>query len=214
MDFRKELDGLRVVGEGVASSKEPEPQVVSEPPKPDVVVEVAPSEASDGVASVADVVVLPEAKPAVAESRVALEMGNLEVALVRLPKGKKRRLNVGGEESGGVDETEVMTVIPVEEERGMIVAPLGPRGDLVPTGQRELYPWTDGPRVRGWDVVRREFRYVDRNLIGTRNGMIGDSYRTRGGGARAQVRGNVRGRFVERGGIGGGLLGRGYGPFR
>jgi len=209
--LQKELDGLRIVGEEVASNKEPEPQVVAEPPEPVVDEVVAPSVASDDVASVTSVV-LPEAKPAVAELRVALEIGP-EVTMVRLPKGKKRRLTVGGDGVEGRDETEVMTVVPFEEERGMIVAPLGPRADLVARGTSELYPWTDGLRVRGWDVVRREVQYMDRSLIRTRNGMIGDSYHTRGGGAPAQVRGNVRGRFVERG-IGGGLLGRRYGPFR
>ena len=206
--LQKELDGLQVVGEGVASNKEPEPQVVAEPPEPFVDVEVAPSVASDDVASV---VVVPEAKPAVAELRVALATDALEVAMVRLPKGKKRRLTVGGDGDESGDDTEVMTVVPFEEEKGVIVAPLGPRAELVPTGPRvvagPLGPrLVDGPRVRGWNVVRREYRFVDRSLVGVRNGMVGDSYHTRGGGARAQVRGNYRGGFVERG--------RGSWPFR
>jgi len=121
---------------------------------------------------------------------------------------RKRRLTVGGDEGEGGDETDVMTVIPVEEERGVIVAPLGPRADLVPTGPRGVGPWLgDGPRVRGWDVMWREFRYVDWSLVGVRNGIVGDSYRSRGGGARAQLRGNFRGRFVEQ-------VGRGHYPFR
>jgi len=203
--LQKELDGLRIVGEGVASHKEPEPQVVVEAPEQVVVDEVAPSVASE-VAK--NCVVALEAKPAVAESRVALEVDNPEVALVRLPKGKKRRLTVGGDGDEGGDDTVVMTVVPVEEERGMIVAPLGPRADLVPTGPRGMGPWLgDGPRFRGWEVVRREVQYVDRNLLGVRNGMIGDTYRARGGGARAQVRGNFRGRTV-------GSVVRGQYPFR
>jgi len=188
--LQKELDGLRVVGEGVASNKEPEPQVVAEPPEPDMVYEVAPS-----VASGDEKVVVPEAKPAVAESRVAL-VEEPEVAEVRLPKGKRRRLTVGGEEESE-DEAGVMTVIPVEEEREVMVAPLGPRVQTlaVPRGPR----LADGPTVRGWNVVRREFRFVDRSLIGERNGMVGDTYRTRGVSARAPVRGNFGGRFVARG---------------
>jgi len=198
--LQKELEGLRIVGEGVASNKEPEPQVVAEPPEPVVVIEVAPSVASDDVASVASVV-LPEAKPAEAESRVALEMSGPEVAMVRLPKGKKRRLTVGGDGGESGDDAEVMTVIPVVEEREVMVAPLGPRLQelAVPRGPR----LADGPAVRGWNVVRREYLFVDRSLIGERNGMVGDTYRTRGNFARAPVRG-VRGGFV----------GRGYRPFR
>jgi len=192
--LQKELDGLRIVGEGVASHKEPEPQVVVEPPEPVVEKEVAPSVASGDVASVG---VVHEAKQAVAESRVALDMGGPEVAMVRLPKGKKRRLTVGNDGSRDEDETEVMTVIPVEVEREVMVVPLGPRLDrlAVPRGPR----LADGPAVGGWNVVRREFRFVDRSLIGVRNGMVGDSYRTRENFARAPVRGNRGGRSVGRG---------------
>jgi len=191
--LQKELDGLRVVGEGVASNKEPEPQVVAEPPEPVVDKEVAPSVASDDVASVVSVA-LTEAKPAEAESRVALEMSGPEVAMVRLPKGKKRRLTVGGDGDESGDDTEVMTVVSVEEEREVIVAPLGPRLQTlaVPRGPR----LADGPAVRGWNVVRREYRFVDRSLMGVRNGMVGDTYRTRGNFARAP--------FVNRGGFRGG----------
>jgi len=197
--LQKELDGLRVVGEGVASNKEPEPQVVAEPPKPVVDSEVAPSVASEDMKSVASVA-LPEAKPAVAESRVALDIGP-EVAMVRLPKGKKTRLTVGGDGDESGDESEVMTVVPVEEEREVMVAPLGPRIQTlaVPRGPR----LEDGPAVGGWNVVRREFRFVDRSLMGMRNGMVGDTYRTRGNFARAP--------FVNRGG---GYVGRGNGPYR
>jgi len=200
--LQKELDGLRVVGEGVASHKEPEPQVVVEPPEPVVDSEVAPSVASVEEENVAEafIALATVAKPAVAESRVALEVDKEEVAMVRLPKGKKRRLTVGGDESEGEDETDVMTVIPVEE-REVMVAPLGPRLQelAVPRGPR----LGDGPAVRGWNVVRREYRFVDRSLVGMRNGMVGDTYRTRGSFARAP--------FVNRGG---GFVGRGNRPYR
>jgi len=198
--LQKELDGLRIVGEGVASNKELEPQVVTEPPEPDVVDEVAHSVASEDVASVVEV---PEAKPAVAESRVALEVDGPEVALVRLPKGKKRRLTVGGDGRESGDDSEVMKEVPVEVDRGVMVAQLGPRGyggrAVVPTGPRRR--GASNPREAGY--VRREYRFVDRSLMGVRNGMVGDSFRTRGNIARAPVSG-MRGGFV----------GRGYRPYR
>jgi len=92
-------------------------------------------------------------------------------------------------------------VIPVEEKREVIVAPLGPTLQTlaVPRGPR----LADGPAVGGWNVVRREYRFVDRGLLGMRNGMVGDICRTRGNFARAP--------FVNRGG---GYVGRGYGPYR
>ena len=61
------------------------------------------------------------AKPAVAESRVALEMDEPEVAVVLLPKGKKRRLTVESDGGESGDDSEVMTGVPVEEERGVIL---------------------------------------------------------------------------------------------
>ena len=190
--LQKELDGLWVVGKGVASNKEPEPQVVAEPPKPVVVDEVAPSVASED-----EMRVVPEAKPAVAESRVALVV-EPEVALVVLPKGKRRRLDVGGDGSEGGDDSEVMTVVPVEEDRRVMVAPLGPRGyvgrAVVPTGNGRR--GGSSPREAGY--VRREYRFVDWSLVGERNGMVGDSYRTRGNFARAPVSG-LRGGYVGRG---------------
>jgi len=193
--LQKELDGLRVLGEGVASNKEPEPQVVAEPPEPVVDSEVAPSVASDDVASV---VVVPEAKPAVAESRVAFEMSGPEVAMVRLPKGKKRRLTMGGDGDESGDDSDVMTVVPEVGNREMMVVPVGPRGyggrAVVPTGPRRR--GESSPREAGY--VRREYWFVDRSLIGERNGMVGDSYRTRGNFAHAPVSG-LRGGFVGRG---------------
>jgi len=180
---------VEVAGSELASPgrvEEPEPHVVAEPLDKMSGIIVAEDEE--------DVWVEPVAKYPVAESGVAEEV-DVPEALVRLPNGKKRRLNVGGGRDEDEDEAEVMTVIPVEEERNTIVAPVGPRLDvernmgMVPVGPR----LGAGPRGRGWDIVRREYRFVDRSLIGVRNGMVGDSYHTRGGGARAQVRGNFRG---------------------
>jgi len=208
--LQKEADSRKKEEQEVSSEmaspdrvEEPEPQVVAEPLERmsgEIVVE-----------GEEDVWVTPVAKLAVAKSRVALEVDEPEVALVRLPKGKKRRLTVGSNGSGDEEDTEVMTVIPVVEEGDMMVVPLGPRSDEV--GRRAEMPFgprlRDGPRVRGWNVVRREYRFVDRSfkLMGVRNGMVGDSYHTRGGGVHAQVRGSFRGKYVERGG-------RGRWPFR
>jgi len=191
VDKRGSGDGTEVTSP--VRVQEPEPQAVAEP-------EVRMS----GIIAAEedeDVWVAPVAKRPVAESRVAVEVDEPEVGLVRLPKGKKRRLNGEDEEESG-DKAEVMTVIPVEKNREVIVAPLGPtlQYSVVPRGPR----LADGPEVRGWNVVRREYRFVDRSLIGERNGMVGDSYRTRGNFARAQLRGNFGGRFA----------GRGHVPFR
>jgi len=150
--LQKELDGLRVVGEGVASSKEPEPQVVAEPPEPDVVSEVAPSVASDDVMSVASV--LTEAKPAVAESRLALEMMEQEVAVVRLPKGKRRRV-VGDEEAREEEGSEAEEVV-----EGIIVA------TSIPRGPRGFVAGTPGGRGRGSG-------YVAGAPVGPRSGYFG-----------------------------------------
>jgi len=179
--------------------EEPEPQVVAEPEEEN---KVDMAEAFMASAGVAGVKVVSEAKPAVAESRVVLEMEVPEVALVVLPKGKRRRLTVGGDGGESGDDSEVMTVVPVEENREVLVAPVGPRG----YGGREVVP--TGPRRRGESspgeagYVRREYRFVDRSLIGERNGMVGDSYRTRGNFARAPVSGFRRGK-----------VGRGYRPY-
>ena len=131
--LQKELDGIRRVGEEVASHKEPELQVVVEPSEPVVDDEVAPSvgsvEVEDWVA--------PVAKPAVAESRVVLEVDEPEVALVRLPKGKRRRAvgDEGMRETEGSEAEEVVEGIIVATSilrklRGMVIvegAPVGPR---------------------------------------------------------------------------------------
>jgi len=109
--------------------QEPEPQVVVEPE-----VRMSGMIVAEGEE---DVWVAPVAKPAVAESRVALVVDEPEVALVRLPKGKRRRTNVeeedekttGSEVEEVVEGIIVATSIP-REPRGMVVvagAPVGPR---------------------------------------------------------------------------------------
>jgi len=129
-------------GDEVASRvrvQEPEPQVVVEPEVRMSGVIVAGDEE--------DVWVAPVAKPAVAESRVALEVDVPEVALVRLPKGKRRRTSE--EEGSEVEESEA-EVVEEKDEEGIIVAtsiPREPRGMVVvagaPVGPR------GGGRARG-----------------------------------------------------------------
>ena len=102
--------------------KEPEPQVVAEPSGSGKIV----------VEEDEDVWVASVAKPAVAESRVALVVDDSEVAMVRLPKGKKRR--VEREESVKVGVM-VATKIPSGPRGGpksfVAGAPKGPRSDRV-----------------------------------------------------------------------------------
>jgi len=136
--LQKKVDGRKEEKEAgcpeVASPdrvEEPEPQVVAEALERMSGEIVAEDEENMWVAHMA--------KPAVGESRVVLEMDEAGVAIVVLPKGKRRRLTNGGEEGG--DETDVMTVVPVEEERRVIVTRLKPREALVPTGPRgDLFP--------------------------------------------------------------------------
>ena len=86
-----------------------------------------------------------------------------------------------------------------------VVVPTGPRGGA-PAGPRLMAERVGGVR-RGRGVpadlfVRRAYRFVDRTLVGERNGMVGDTYRTRGSYARAYGGGDR----------GGGYRGRGYRP--
>jgi len=173
--------------------EEPELQVVAEP-----------LEWMSGVIRAEDeedVWMEPVAKLEVAESRVVLVDEEPKVAVMRLLKGKKKRLTVGGERDKSGDKAEVMIVILIEEDREVSEASLGPRLDLlrekcmIPVGLR----LADEQRARGWNVVRREYRFVDQSFIGVRNRMVGDCYRVRGGGARAQVSGGFKGGHLERG---------------
>ena len=107
----------------------PEPQVVAGPK-----VRMGGPIVAEGEE---DIWVAPVAKPEVAESRVALEIDEPEVAVVKLPKGKRRRVT-GGEEARVEEGSEaeevfegiiVATSIP-RKPRGMVVvagAPVGPR---------------------------------------------------------------------------------------
>jgi len=145
--LQKEAD-KRSLGDGaeVASPvrvEEPEPQVVVEPEVRMSGVIVAEDEEDVWVANVA--------KQAVAESRVALEVDGPEVAVVRLPKGKRRR--TCEEEESEVEESGAEVVEEVEEV-GIIVAesiPRGPRSMVVVDGAPV------GPRGRAVGVVNPGF---------------------------------------------------------
>ena len=137
---RSEGDGAEMASP--VRVQEPEPQVVVEPEVRMSGTIVAEDEE--------DVWVAPVAKPPVAKSRVALVVDEPVVALVRLPKGKRRRA-VGDEE---VRETEGSEVEEVVE--GIIVAtsiPRKPRGMVVLAGAPV------GPRSGqfGWGVVNPNF---------------------------------------------------------
>jgi len=130
MDKRGSGDGAEVASP--VRVQEPEPQVVAEPEVRMSGTIVAEEEE--------DVWVAPVAEQEVAESRVALVIDEPEVALVRLPKGKRRRVNVeeGSEGEGSEREGSVVEVV----EPGLIVAtsiPRGPRGmqmvGIAPVGQ-------------------------------------------------------------------------------
>jgi len=103
--------------------QEPEPQVVAEPEVRMSGIIVAEGEE--------DVWVAPVAKPAVAESRVALVVEEPEVALVRLPKGKRRRTNVESEEE---ETTESEAEEVVEGQMVATSIPRKPRGMVVVAG--------------------------------------------------------------------------------
>jgi len=125
--------------------QEPEPQVVVEPEVRMRGIIVADEEEDLFVASVA--------KPAVAESRVALVVDEPEVALVRLPKGKRRRTNV--EEGSEAEESEEEVV-----EVGVEVA------TWIPRGPKGYVAGTPGGRGRGSD-------YVAGAPVGPRSGNFG-----------------------------------------
>ena len=169
--------------------EEPEPHMVAEP-----------LERISGVIVVEDeedVWVAPVAKQAVAESRVAWiieEEGEPSEVSRLMSANKRRRLDEGGDES---EEKGEMVV-----ERSVEVVPTGSRGGA-PLGPRVMGRRGGVPGVPEGLFMPRAYRFVDRSLLGVRNGMVGDSYHTRGGSARAR-----------NGGLFGGGVGRGNRPYR
>jgi len=196
--LQKEVDWLKkeevaVVSEVASPERveEPEPLVVAEPEETEMDQDVA--EAFVALASVAGVRVASVARPSEAKSRVAVvvdEEGGPSAIGYQVSEGKRRRVDNSSEE-GEDDE---------------VVVPEGPRGGA-PTGPRIFMAERVGGVRRGSGVpadlfVRRAYRFVDRTLVGERNGMMGDTYRTRGSNARAYGSGDR----------GGGYRGRGYRP--
>jgi len=140
-----------------------------------------------GFAGVAGIEVAAVAKPGEAESRVAVvvdEEGRPSAMWFLVSEGKRRRVD-NSSETG--------------DNEGMVVVPTGPRGGS-PTGPRLMAERVGGIRrgsgVRADLFVRRAYRFIDRTLVGVRNGMLGDSYHSRGNFARALNvgRGEYRGR--------------------
>jgi len=132
--LQKEADGRKKEEEAESSEvaspdrvEEPEPQVVAEPEERMSGVIVAEDKE--------DVCVAPVAKPAVAESRVSLVVDEPELAMVRLPRGKRRRVDTEEESEAEASEMEV--------EVGVMVAtsiPRGPKGYVAgaPVGPRNV----------------------------------------------------------------------------
>jgi len=138
--LQKEVD-KRGSGDGaeVASPvrvQEPEPQLVAEPEVRMSGTIVAEEEE--------DVWVAPVAEQEVAESRVALVVDEPEVAVVRLPKGKRRRVIV--EEGSEGEESDREGSVVEDVEPGIIVATSIPRA---PKGMQVVGVAPVGPRGRG-----------------------------------------------------------------
>ena len=131
-----------------ARVQEPESPVVAEPEVRMSGTIVAEDEEDVWVAPVASV-----AEPPVAETRVAVVVDEPEVALVRLPKGKRRRTNV--EEGSEAEESEEEVV-----EVGMMGA------TSIPRGPKGFVAGTTGGRGRGSD-------YVAGAPVGPRSGYFG-----------------------------------------
>jgi len=137
-DKRGSGDGVEVASP--VRIQEHEPQVVVEPEVRMSGTIVAKAEE--------DVWVAPEAKPPVAESRVVVVVDGPEVGLVKLPKGKRRVIEVEGSEA---EESEGEVVESVVEE-GIIVATSIPR---TPRGMQMVGSAPVGPRGRGREYFGR-----------------------------------------------------------
>jgi len=107
-------------------------------------------------------------------------------------EGKRRRVNYSSAEDGSkVGEGSVRGLVHLRL-RGETLSGLRLEG-LRGRGERD---W--GPRVLADLFMKRVYRFVDRELLGPHNGIVGDTFHTRRGGACVQGRGNFGG------GVGGG----------
>jgi len=186
---------VEVVISEVASperGKKPEQQMVAEPLEKISGLIVAKEEE--------DMCVTPVAKPGVAESRVAVvvdDMGEASAIGFPVAEGKRRRVNNSSDEGEREDDGGSEEVVVLTCRRGGALE--GPRNMLA-----TVVSVRRGHGVLADLFVRRAYRFVDRLLIGMHNGMVDDSYQTRGGSAHAH----------GRGGLDGGFGGTGYRPYR
>jgi len=207
---QKELDGLREEGKGGASSKEPEPQVVAEPPEPVVVVEEASSVAFEEVAESVD----REVASSEAQGEDRVEVREEVVYDDRMSDLRDRMSDEDVVVGGKIIPLSGYTPVVEEEGRTVVpVVPLGPAG-LAPGGPRAMR--MRGDRPAQWRLVgierRGELERLRSGIVGEgggggrvarlRNGIGGDSFRTRGSYARA-----------GRGGQGG-VRDEGFEPYR
>ena len=186
--LQKELEGLRVreeekeEDEEVASREEPEPSVaetVAEPSESDVVADksmgssVAPMSADEE--EVRERVVfddwMADLRDCMSDEDVVVG-GKIVPLTGYTPK----------------EEVEVLRTVVPTGPRGS--APLGP---AVMVGGRRV-PDSSGRYVgRGDRWVANRYRFVDRSLVGERNGMVGDTYHARGERGSAPVKRRVYG---------------------
>jgi len=204
--LQKELDGLRKDGEGVTSQKESEPQVVVEPPKPVEVNDVAeaPGVASEEVASS----MASEGVDSVASSEASVEVvqvgGRKEVVFDDRMSDLRDRLSDEDVVVDGriipmsgytpAEEVVVETVVPFVPLGPAAMVPVGPREErgrgTMPNQWRLVGPERRNELVRLREDILAEGRGRGR-VAGVRNGMGGDSFRTRGSSAHARVGGNI-----------------------
>jgi len=206
--LQKELEGLRKDGEGVTSQKESEPQVVVEPPELVVEVRVAVEE----VHSVASVEMGPsvasEEVDSVASSGASDKVEDVaerrEVEFDDQVSDLRDRMS---DEDVVVDgrivplsrytpavEDEVNTVVPFVPLGPAAMVPVGPRAEWgrgsMADQWRLVGPERRGELVRLREDILAEGRGKSR-VVGVRNGMGEDSFRTRGSYAHARTSGHI-----------------------
>jgi len=193
--LQKEVDRMKQE-EGAVSSEvaspdrveEPEPQVVAEPEEQ---VGVDMAVAFVALAGVAGVRLVSEAKPNGAESRVALDVdddGGPSAIGVPVSEGKRRRMDDSSEEGEEVDRV----AVPFVPLGPAAMVPMGPRAERG-RGMRDRKRLVGHGRRGDLARLREEiWNKGGRNRVaGVRNGMGGDSFRTRGSYAHGWTSGHV-----------------------